>query len=183
MSSPLPGAVGDPADRRRGGPALRFPLDNFGPSLPNLLAAVAGNLFEIKELAAIKLVDLDLPEAFAERYPGPAFGVAGTRRLMSRPDGTMVGTIVKPSIGLSPDELAGLVAELADAGVDFIKDDELQGNGPTAPLAERVRAVMPVLERHADRTGVKPMYAFNITDDMDRLEANHELVVERAGRA
>ena len=50
----------------------------------------------------------------------------------------MIGTIVKPSIGLSPDDLGELVGELAAAGVDFIKDDELQGNGPTAPLAERV---------------------------------------------
>jgi ribulose-bisphosphate carboxylase large chain len=180
-ASTLPGAVGDPAVRRRAVLRLRFPLHNFGPSLPNLLAAVAGNLFEIKELSAIKLIDLELPPAFGERYPGPAFGVEGTRRLMSRPGGAMIGTIVKPSIGLTPSELAELVGELAAAGVDFIKDDELQGNGPTAPLAERVRAVMPVLERHADRTGVKPMYAFNITDDIDRLEANHDLVVAAGG--
>ncbi|MET4590658.1 RuBisCO large subunit C-terminal-like domain-containing protein [Arthrobacter sp. 754] len=180
-ASPLPGAVGDPAKRRRAQVRLRFPLSNFGASLPNLQAAVAGNLFEIKELAGIKLVDLDLPEAFAERYPGPAFGLAGTRRLMSRPSGAMIGTIIKPSIGLSPEELAEVVAELAGAGVDFMKDDELQGNGPSAPLAERVRAVMPVLKRHADRTGVMPMYAFNITDDIGRLEANHDLVVEAGG--
>ncbi len=180
-SSPLPGAVGDPAKRRRAKLRIRFPLANFGPSLPNLQAAVAGNLFEIKELAAIKLMDLDLPPAFAERYPGPAFGIEGTRRLMSRPSGALLGTIVKPSIGLSPADLAEVVAELAGAGVDFIKDDELQGNGPSAPLAERVRAVMPVLRRHADRTGVMPMYAFNITDDIGRLEANHDLVVEAGG--
>ncbi|SDY77256.1 RuBisCO large subunit C-terminal-like domain-containing protein [Herbiconiux ginsengi] len=180
-SSALPGTVGDPAERLRAVLRLRFPLDNFGPSLPNLLAAVAGNLFEIKELAAIKLLDLELPPAFASRYPGPAFGVAGTRRLMGRETGAMIGTIVKPSIGLSPSELAEVVTELVGAGVDFIKDDELQGNGPTAPLAERVRAVMPVLERHADRTGVKPMYAFNITDDIGRLEANHDLVAAAGG--
>ena len=180
-ASPLPGSVGDPATRRRARLRIRFPLENFGPSLPNLLAAVAGTLFEIKQLSAIKLVDLDLPPAFAERYAGPQFGVAGTRRLMSRPDGAMIGTIVKPSIGLSPADLAALVGDLAAAGVDFIKDDELQGNGPQAPLRERVAAVMPVLERHADRTGVKPMYAFNITDDIDRLEANHDLVLAAGG--
>lgn len=67
-ASPLPGTVGDPAHRRRAVLRLRFPLDNFGPSIPNLQAAVAGNLFEIKELAAVKLVDLDLPDAFATRY-------------------------------------------------------------------------------------------------------------------
>jgi ribulose-bisphosphate carboxylase large chain len=179
--TPLPGTIGDPAKTRRARLTLRFPLDNFGPSIPNLLAAVAGNLFEIKEFASVKLVDLALPSAFTTRYGGPRFGVEGTRRLMGRPDGVMIGTIVKPSIGLSPEELAELVCDLAAAGIDFIKDDELQGNGPTAPLAERVHAVMPVLERHADRTGVLPMYAFNITDDIDRLEANHDLVVEAGG--
>ncbi|WP_243061704.1 RuBisCO large subunit C-terminal-like domain-containing protein [Humibacter sp. RRB41] len=180
-ASPLPGTVGDPTRRRRALLKLRFPLDNFGPSVPNLLAAVAGNLFEVKELAAVKLIDLDLPSEFAERYAGPQFGVEGTRRLMSRPSGVLLGTIIKPSIGLSPEEIAEVVAELAAAGIDFIKDDELQGNGRGAPLAERVKAVMPVLERHADRTGVKPMYAFNITDDIDRLEANHDLVVNAGG--
>jgi len=182
-ASPLPGSVGDPAARKRARISLRFPLSNFGPSLPNLQAAVAGNLFEIKELAAIKLIDLDIPAAFAERYAGPAFGLEGTRRLMSRPHGAMIGTIVKPSIGLSPAELAEVVGELCEAGIDFIKDDELQGNGPSSPLAERVRAVMPVIERYADRTGVKPMYAFNITDDIGRLKSNHDLVVAAGGTA
>lgn len=179
--SALPGTVGDPAQRRRARMRLRFPLDNFGPSIPNLQAAVAGNLFEIKELAAVKLVDLDLPAAFGERYGGPRFGLAGTRERMGRPDGALIGTIVKPSIGLSPSDLAEVVGELAEAGVDFIKDDELQGNGPTAPLAERVAAVMPVLKRYADRTGRMPMYAFNITDDIHLLEQNHDLVVAAGG--
>ncbi|MEH3089363.1 MAG: RuBisCO large subunit C-terminal-like domain-containing protein [Microbacterium arborescens] len=180
-ASPLPGTVGDPAARRRARVRLRFPLDNFGPSLPNLLAAVAGNLFELKELAAIRLVDLELPPAFALRYAGPQFGVAGTRALVGRPSGAMIGTIIKPSIGLAPHELADVVSELAEAGIDFIKDDELQGNNPYTPLEARVKAVMPVLERYADRTGRKPMYAFNITDDIGRLEANHDLVVRHGG--
>lgn len=180
-SAPLPGAIGDPALRRRARLRLRFPLDNFGPSIPNLLAAVAGNLFELKEFGALKLIDLDLPSAFTARYAGPAFGIDGTRELLGRPTGAMIGTIIKPSIGLSPEQLADVVAALADAGIDFIKDDELQGNGPSAPLAERVRAVMPVLEAYADRTGRKPMYAFNITDDIGRLEANHDLVVAAGG--
>lgn len=180
-ASPLPGTVGDPNRRRRAVVRLRFPLDNFGPSLPNLQAAVAGNLFELKELAAIKLVDLELPSAFAERYGGPRFGLAGTRARMRRESGALIGTIVKPSIGLAPGELAEVVAELAEAGVDFIKDDELQGNGPHAPLAERVAAVMPVLRAFAERTGRMPMYAFNITDDIHLLERNHDLVVAAGG--
>ncbi|CAM3626569.1 RuBisCO large subunit C-terminal-like domain-containing protein [Occultella aeris] len=177
---PLPGASGDWSRARRARVSIEFPLHNFGPSIPNLLAAVAGNLFEIREAGALRLVDLDLPAAFAERYPGPAFGWDGTLALTGRERGPLLGTIVKPSIGLSADQLGELVTELADAGIDFIKDDELQGNAPNLPLAERVRVVTDALHRAADRNGRMPMYAFNITDDIDRLAANHDLV-EAAG--
>jgi ribulose-bisphosphate carboxylase large chain len=178
---PLPGAAGDWRAARRARIALDFPLDNFGPSVPNLLAAVAGNLFELREVGALRLVDLELPQAFADAYPGPQFGPDGTRKLMGSPSGPLLGTIVKPSIGLSVAELSELVGELAGAGIDFIKDDELQGNSPRLPLAQRVPAVMDVLKRTADRTGQMPMYAFNITDDISRLAANHEMVLAAGG--
>jgi len=180
--SPLPGAT-RPADgqRSRGQVRIAFSLENFGPSIPNLLAAVAGNLFELRQLAAIRLLDLDLPAEFAERYPGPQFGVTGTRAAMNVQQGVMLGTIVKPSIGLPLDELRLVVRELAEAGIDFIKDDELMGNPPHSPLADRVAVVTDELERVADRTGHKPMYAFNITDDLDRLAANHDLVLRAGG--
>lgn len=93
----------------------------------------------------------------------------------------MIGTIVKPSIGLSGAQLAQLVTELGDAGIDFIKDDELQGNPPGLPLPERIRVVTDALKKVADRNGRMPMYAFNITDDLDRLEANHDAVLAAGG--
>jgi ribulose-bisphosphate carboxylase large chain len=178
--APLPGTAGG-GPTGRGRVRVAFPLGNFGPSLPNLLAAVAGNLFELRELAAVKLIDLDLPAEFADRYPGPRFGVGGTRSLAAAPDGVLIGTIIKPSIGLSLDDLAALVRELALAGIDFIKDDELTGNPPHAPLADRVAVVMGELRRAADQTGRMPMYAFNISDDIGRLAANHDLVAEAGG--
>ena len=72
-----PGVDG-PIRYRRAEVVLSFPLENMGPSLPNLLATVAGNLFELREFSGLKLVDLDLPPAFAGAYPGPQFGVEGT---------------------------------------------------------------------------------------------------------
>lgn len=184
QDAPLPGSYRPPGAPARPGNArvrIAFPLENFGPSLPNLLAAVAGNLYELRELAAVRLLDLDLPDAFAERYPGPRFGVAGTRKLMNVPDSPMIGTIVKPSIGLPLEELRLLVRELAGAGIDFIKDDELIANPPYSPLSERVAVVMDEIDRAADHTGKKVMYAFNITDDIDRLEANYDIVRAAGG--
>lgn len=181
---PLPGTlrpVGANAAASRAKVRIAFPLRNFGPSLPNLLAAVGGNLFELRQLAAIRLVDLELPDAFAERYPGPRYGVAGTRRLLGKPAGVMIGTIIKPSVGLPLDELRVLVRTLAEAGIDFIKDDELAGNPPYAPFDQRVAVVTEELDKVANRSGHKPMYAFNITDDLDQMVANHDLVREAGG--
>lgn len=181
---PLPGSdqpAGSGQAPARGRVRVAFPLANFGPSVPNLLAAVCGNLYELRELAGVRLEDLELPDAFAARYPGPDFGVAGTRRLMGAASGVMLGTIIKPSVGLPLDDLRVLVRRLAEVGIDFIKDDELSGNPAHAPLSERVRVVTRELEEVADRTGHRPMYAFNITDDIDRLEANHDLVAAAGG--
>lgn len=165
----------------RGRIRLSWPLANMGPSLPNVLATVAGNLFELRELSAIRLLDLTFPAAFAAACPGPAFGIDGTRRLAGVDNGPLIGTIVKPSVGLSAADTAALAGRLAEAGIDFIKDDELQANGPHCPLADRVRAVMDTLNRQADRSGRKVMYAFNITDEIDEMKRNHDLVLAAGG--
>lgn len=164
----------------RGRVTISWPMDNIGPSLPNLMATIAGNLFELAEMSAIRLVSLDVPAAFAAANPGPAVGVAGTRALMGVSEGPMIGTIVKPSIGLTVDETARLAGNLAEAGLDFIKDDELQANGPGCSLAERAGEVMGVLNAHADQAGRKVMYAFNITDEIDAM-ARHAEMLERLG--
>jgi ribulose-bisphosphate carboxylase large chain len=179
-SGPSRGA-GGPVRYRRAEVVLSFPLENMGPSLPNLLATVAGNLYELREFSGLKLIDLDLPPAFAEAYPGPQFGVEGTRRLAGVGGRPIVGTIIKPSVGLSPEVTAALVKTLIEAGLDFIKDDELMANGPHSPLERRVEAVMRVVNDFADRTGKKPMVAFNITDEIDAMLRHHDAVAAAGG--
>jgi ribulose-bisphosphate carboxylase large chain len=160
---------------------LSWPMSNIGPSLTNTLATVAGNLFELAEVSALRLLDIQFPEVFAQAYPGPAFGVAGTRRLAGVDHGPLIGTIVKPSVGLSPEDTASLALQLARGGIDFIKDDELQGNGPHCPFAERVSHVMAALKTHADKTGKLVMYAFNITGEIDEMKRNADLVLAHGG--
>jgi ribulose-bisphosphate carboxylase large chain len=166
---------------RRAEVTLSFPLENIGPSLPNLMTMVAGNLFELGQFSGLKLMDIILPPAFAEAYPGPQFGVRGTRRLAGVYDRPIIGTIIKPSVGLSPEETAELVRTLVEAGLDFIKDDELIANPPYSTLRHRVEAVMRVINDHADKTGKKVMYAFNITGEIDEMLGHHETVVKAGG--
>jgi ribulose-bisphosphate carboxylase large chain len=169
---------GTSARWRRARVTLSWPLENLGPSLPNLLATVAGNLFELKQVSGLRLLDLRLPEAFAERYPGPKFGIAGTRKLAGVPKGPLIGTIIKPSVGFGPEETAALARTLCEAGIDFIKDDELQSDGPSCPFDERVRAVMCIINAHADRTGKKVMFAFNATGDLDQMRHRHDVLLK-----
>ncbi len=133
----LPGAGRADGPHRQARVRLSWPLDNLGPSLPNLVATVSGNLFELKQFSGLRLLDIHLPEAFGRAYPGPAFGIAGTRKLSGVPAGPLIGTIIKPSVGLSAQSTAALVETLCDAGIDFIKDDELQSDGPGGPFEAR----------------------------------------------
>jgi ribulose-bisphosphate carboxylase large chain len=176
----LPGAWApqSTADHRRTAEVtLSWPLHNFGPSLPNLLAAIAGNLWELKPFSGMRLLDVALPPEFLERYRGPQFGIAGTRNLTGVHGRPLIGTIIKPSVGLSPAATAERVAQIAAAGIDFVKDDELQANGPHCPFEERLRAVMQVLNAHADSTGKRVMYAVNITGEIDEMLRRHDQVV------
>jgi ribulose-bisphosphate carboxylase large chain len=166
-----------PDSWRRARVTLSWPLDNLGPSLPNLLATVAGNLFELKQVSGIRLLDMRLPDAFAASYPGPQFSIAGTRRLSGVHNGPLIGTIIKPSVGFGPDETATLTQTLCEAGIDFVKDDELQSDGPSCPFEERVRAVMRIINSHAQRTGKKVMFAFNLTGDLDQMRRRHDVLL------
>ena len=176
-----PRSSGEKVEYRRGRVVVSFPMHNFGPSLTSLFSTVAGNLYELQELSGVRLEDLELPRAFAGKYPGPGFGIDGTRRLAQVEGRPLIGTIIKPSIGLSSEAIANLARDLATAGLDFIKDDELQADPASAPFADRVAAVMPEMERAADKTGRKAMYAFNITGDIDQMLRNHDLVKKHGG--
>ena len=184
VAASLPGAklpkTGE-ATIRRAEVELSWPIDNMGPSLPNLMATVAGNLFELGQFSGLRILDIRLPAAFADAYGGPQFGVAGTRRLSGVEGRPLIGTIVKPSVGLSPEATADLVDTLCAAGIDFIKDDELQADGPHCPFEARARAVMAVINRHADRLGRKVMYAFNLTGEIDEMRRRHDLVEALGG--
>ncbi|MEY4983071.1 MAG: hypothetical protein RIR62_1337 [Pseudomonadota bacterium] len=177
----LPGAARPDAPHRRVAITLSWPLANTGPSLPNILATVAGNLFELNCVAALRLTALRFPPEMVAASPCPAFGIDGTRALTGVAGRPLIGTIIKPSVGLSAEETAAMVDTLCAAGIDFIKDDELQADGAVCPFDDRVRAVMRVIRSHAERTGRKVMYAFNLTGEVDEMRRRHDLVLAEGG--
>ena len=177
----MPSAAASAGPFHRGRIEIAFPVDSVGDSLSTLLATVAGNLFELGEVTGLRLLDLDFTAEHAARFAGPQFGIEGTRRKAGVHGRPMIGSIVKPSIGLTPEDTAAVVDALCAADIDFIKDDELNVDPAYAPFEARLAAVMPVLHRHADRIGRMPMYAINISGGIDEMRRRHDAVL-RAGR-
>ncbi|MFI1745653.1 ribulose-bisphosphate carboxylase large subunit family protein [Thalassobellus sediminis] len=161
---------------------VSWSIENFGYNLPVLISTLQGNLYEITQFTGLKLMDLELPDTFKNHYKGPQFGIKGSKASCGvgseRP---MIGTIIKPSIGMSVEETATLVQTLIDAGIDFIKDDELMGSAANSPFDERVKAIMKVIRNNEQKTGKKVMYAFNISDEIDAMQRKYDLIVKEGG--
>jgi len=166
---------------RRAEIVVSWPVENFGHNLPALVSTLQGNLYELPQFSGLKLMDFNVPASFTKAFRGPKFGVTGTRKLTGVESRPLIGTIIKPSIGLTPTQTAELVRTLAEAGIDFIKDDELMADPPHSPFDARVDAVMRVINAHADRSGKKVMYAFNVSDEYDPMLRHYEKIVSAGG--
>jgi ribulose-bisphosphate carboxylase large chain len=177
----LPGAKSATGKFQRAEVVVSWSLDNMGYNLPTLVSTIQGNLYEITAFTGLKLMKLEVPLSFAQHFRGPKFGVTGCRTLTGVQGRPLIGTIIKPSIGMSPQQTADLVKTLAEAGIDFVKDDELMANPPHSPFDERVEAIMRVINEHADRTGKKVMYAFNVSDELDAMQRHYDKVVKSGG--
>ena len=160
---------------------ISFPTANIGANLPTLAATVAGNLYDLGEVTGLRLESVRIPQAYRAQFDLPRHGVAGTCRLTGVADGPLVGSIIKPNVGLSAEETGELAGTLCAAGLDFIKDDEICADPAHAPLAQRIPAVMDRVRRHQDRTGKHVMVAFNITDETDAMRRHADLVEREGG--
>lgn len=172
-----------PGPFHRADVTIAWPLEVIGTDIAALMTITVGGVYAIRGLTGVRVMDFDLPDAWSV-HPGPQFGIEGSRRLTGVAQGPIIASIIKPSLGLSPAEMAGVVQMLCEAGVDFIKDDEKLMSPDYSALRARVDAIMPVIHRHADRTGRKVMYAFGISSaDPDVMMRNHDYVARHGGNA
>lgn len=162
---------------------IAYPLEAVGTDIAALMTITVGGVYAVRGPTGIRVMDIKLPPAWA-CHPGPQFGIPGTRRLTGVKAGPIIASIIKPSLGLLPAETADMVRQLCEAGVDFIKDDEKLMSPGYSSLEDRVKAIMPVIRDHEQKTGKKVMYAFGISSaDPDVMMRSHDLVVEAGGNA
>lgn len=163
---------------------IAHPTINFGPKLPNLITAAAGEgAFFCHGINTIKLIDVHLPPEFTKKFEGPKFGVEGIRKILEIEKRPLFLGVVKPNVGLNPEQFAQIAYEALLGGLDIAKDDEMISDVEYSPTKERIEKVMEKLYKVEDKTGEKKMYLVNITDEVYRLEELHDLVAEHEGHA
>jgi ribulose 1,5-bisphosphate carboxylase large subunit-like protein len=161
---------------------ILFPFDAIGTDLAALMTIAIGGVYSIKGFTGIRVIDMKLPPEFGKAWLGPQFGVDGSRKLTGVQNRPIIGTIIKPALGLRPHETAALVKDVIDADVDFVKDDEKLMSPIYSPLEARVKAIMPLILDREQRTGKKVMYAWGISAiDPDEMMRNHDIVLNAGG--
>ncbi len=159
---------------------IAYPLEHFDrKNLLQFEASVLGNIFGMGILDGLYIGDISFPEEFLKRFEGPALGLEGIRKYLGVRSRPLVGTIVKPKVGLAPAEFAEVAYKAWANGLDLVKDDENLVDQDFCRWKERFDRVFEVLDKAEKETGEKKVYSVNITDSslermIERLEYLHE---------
>ena len=167
---------------------LAYPIELFDRNiidgramLASFLTLAIGNNQGMGDVAYAKMHDFWVPPAYLRLFDGPATTISDLWRVLGRPvkdGGFIVGTIIKPKLGLRPRPFANAAYDFWLGG-DFIKNDEPQGNQLFAPLKETITLVADAMRRAQDKTGEAKLFSANITaDDYHEMVARGEFILE-----
>ncbi len=144
---------------------LAYPVEDFSVevgAVPQILSVIAGNLFGLESIGKVRVEDVYFPKCMLREFKGPKFGIEGIRKALDRPGKPLVGTIVKPKIGLPPKAFADYVYEAGKGGLTNSKDDETLVDQTFCPIEDRTVAVAEALDK-LESEGHKMMHAINVS--------------------
>ncbi len=145
-------------------------------NLPQLLSGIAGNIFGMKALKNLKLIDATLPPAYTRHFKGPHFGMDGIRKMMKIPKRPLTGAVPKPKIGYSAQEHADIGFETWMGGFDFVKDDENLSSTSFNRFADRVKALTKLRDKAEGLTGERKSAFLNITAETDEMKKRADML-------
>jgi 2,3-diketo-5-methylthiopentyl-1-phosphate enolase len=137
-------------------------------NVPMMLLSIAGNCFAFP--TKMRLLDIYIPEKLAKKFQGPKFGIPGVRQILGVPERPLTLQIIKPKMGMTPEETANQVYQSALGGADLCKDDEMCTELANCPFDARLEAVLKALKKAEAKTGHKTLYMVSITDEVDRIQ-------------
>jgi ribulose-bisphosphate carboxylase large chain len=162
---------------------IAYPIELFEHgNMPNILSSIAGNIFGLRALKNLRLNDIHLPRELVRSFKGPKYGVTGIRRLLNVQDRPLVGTIIKPKLGLKTEDHAKVAYDAWAGGCDIVKDDENLSSQSFNPFDDRVVATLEMRDRAEEETGEKKVYMANITSETEEMLKRAQFVKDHGGR-
>lgn len=161
---------------------IAYPVDLFEPAnMPNILSSIAGNVFGLRALKNLRLLDVDFPHKLISSFKGPKFGVKGIRKLLRTHDRPLVGTIIKPKLGLKTHDHAEVAYQAWIGGCDIVKDDENLSSQNFNIFEDRLVKTLEKRDRAEKETGEKKVYMVNVTAETKEMLRRAELVIRQGG--
>ena len=162
---------------------VAYPIELFEPgNMPNILSSVAGNVFGLRALKNLRLNNIHLPLELVRSFKGPKYGVTGIRRLLNVQGRPLVGTIIKPKLGLKTMDHAKVAYEAWVGGCDIVKDDENLSSQSFNPFDDRIVATLEMRDRAEEETGEKKVYMANITSETKEMLKRAQFVKDHGGK-
>ncbi|MGA7628516.1 MAG: ribulose-bisphosphate carboxylase large subunit, partial [Methanoregula sp.] len=143
-----------------------------------LMSGIAGNIFGMKALKNLRLLDASLPASYLRGFKGPHFGMDGIRKMMKVSDRPLTGAVPKPKIGFSAQEHAQIGYETWMGGFDFVKDDENLTSTSFNRFDDRVKYMTKLRDKAEKETGEKKSAFLNISADVETMKKRADLLVE-----
>ncbi|MBS7658329.1 MAG: type III ribulose-bisphosphate carboxylase [Candidatus Bathyarchaeia archaeon] len=161
---------------------IAYPLDLFElGNMPNILSSIAGNIFGLKTLRNLRLNDVHFPLKLIESFKGPKFGIEGIRNLLKVYDRPLIGTIIKPKLGLKTIDHVKVAYEAWVGGCDIVKDDENLSSQKFNPFKERVLKTLRIRDKAEKETGERKVYMVNITAETKEMLKRAKYVLNHGG--
>ncbi|MDE1813992.1 MAG: type III ribulose-bisphosphate carboxylase [Thaumarchaeota archaeon] len=141
-----------------------------------LLSGVAGNIFGMKALKNLRLVDISIPKAYLKHFEGPQFGIEGIRKILKIKDRPITGAVAKPKIGWSASEHARIAYETWMGGFDLVKDDENLTSTSFNRFEDRIRLCAKMRDKAEKETGERKSALINITGETKLMEKRAKML-------
>jgi ribulose-bisphosphate carboxylase large chain len=161
---------------------IAYPIELFeSANMPNILSSVAGNVFGLKALKNMRLIDIEFPKALLAGFKGPQFGIGGIRKLLKVQKRPLVGTIIKPKLGLNTADHAKVAYEAWLGGCDVDKDDENLSSQKFNPFEQRLTETLERRDKAQSETGERKVYMINITAETNLMQKRAQAVIDQGG--
>ncbi|MEJ2241820.1 MAG: type III ribulose-bisphosphate carboxylase [Candidatus Bathyarchaeota archaeon] len=151
-------------------------------NMPNILSSVAGNVFGLRALKNLRFNDVHFPSELIQSFKGPKFGISGVRKLLNVYDRPLVGTIIKPKLGLKTEDHAKVAYNAWIGGCDIVKDDENLSSQSFNPFNARILATLEMRDKAEEQTGEKKVYMANVTAETEEMLKRAQFIKDHGGR-